>query len=159
MRLSKILSGKSLYLAAVIVFLLGFITGNIVSVLPGNKEEVKARAIDLNNLSKIALEKQFDDSELTRLVKLGAFDISLIKITQDIEMHYHPTEDHFLIVVSGTAEGKSIAGETVSIGPGWYIQIPKGMQHSLKKIGIEPLVMIQFSSPAFNSDLTKWTKP
>ena len=71
--------------------------------------------------------------------------------------HYHPNENHFLFIIRGRAKGH-IGAEKIEVGPGDFLVIPAGKsnQHGLEKIGPEPVVILEFSTPPFRQYDVVW---
>jgi mannose-6-phosphate isomerase-like protein (cupin superfamily) len=71
--------------------------------------------------------------------------------------HYHPNENHFLYIIRGRGKGH-IGAEKIEVGPGDFLVIPAGKSnhHSLEKIGAEPLVILEFSTPPFRQYDVVW---
>lgn len=112
----------------------------------------------LINLLSIAPGQFIDDghgAEYIRLKQTQNMDIRLIKVKEDIKFHSHRNEDHYLYIISGQAEGKTRDGLR-KIGAGDFVVVPGGHAHSAHVIGTEPLVFIQFSSPAFSYSNIQW---
>ena len=147
------------------IFLIGVVFGILIEItisiyfshIKTGSAVMPIKLINLNQLAEKNLETKLSDSEISRLVTTPVFDISLVRINQDIKLHRH-IEDHILIIISGKAKVTGNDGQKISIGPGWYAQIPRGTPHSLVKDGDEPLIILQIASPPFNPDLIEWLK-
>ena len=63
------------------------------------------------------------------------------------ELHAHPHEDHFFVVLAGAAEFHGPSDETVIVGKNEGIMLPKGNLYWFIATGGEPLVMLRVGSP------------
>jgi mannose-6-phosphate isomerase-like protein (cupin superfamily) len=63
------------------------------------------------------------------------------------ELHAHPHEDHFFVVLAGAAEFHGPSDETVIVGKNEGIMMPKGNLYWFVATGGEPLVMLRVGSP------------
>jgi mannose-6-phosphate isomerase-like protein (cupin superfamily) len=63
------------------------------------------------------------------------------------ELHAHPHEDHFFVVLAGAAEFHGPSDETVVVGKNEGIMMPKGNLYWFVATGGEPLVMLRVGSP------------
>ena len=62
-------------------------------------------------------------------------------------LHYHPNCDEVLYVVSGRCR-KTIGSQSVEMGPGDGIRIPRGQLHKAEAIGPAPMVcVIAYDTP------------
>ena len=72
---------------------------------------------------------------------------SLIKPGRSNPEHRHPNCDEVLVVTSGRCINR-IGDETVELGPGESVVIPRGMPHQATAIGDEPMTcVIAYDSP------------
>ncbi len=63
------------------------------------------------------------------------------------ELHAHPHEDHFFVVLQGAAEFHGPDDETVTVGANEGIMLPKGNLYWFVAQGGVPLVMLRVGSP------------
>ena len=63
------------------------------------------------------------------------------------ELHAHPHEDHFFVILQGAAEFHGPDDETVVIRKNEGIMLPKGNMYWFIAQGGEPLVMLRVGSP------------
>jgi mannose-6-phosphate isomerase-like protein (cupin superfamily) len=66
------------------------------------------------------------------------------------ELHAHPHEDHFFVVLQGAAEFHGPADEKVVVGPNEGIMMPKGNFYWFVAVPGAPLVMLRVGSPNSN---------
>jgi mannose-6-phosphate isomerase-like protein (cupin superfamily) len=62
-------------------------------------------------------------------------------------LHAHENEDHFFIILQGTADFFDPDGLLAALGPHEGIMLPKGQQYSFNATSAEPLVMLRIGSP------------
>ncbi len=71
----------------------------------------------------------------------------LIEPGESNPLHYHPNCDEVMVVTSGRCI-KRIGKETIELGPGDCIRIPRGARHQATCIGDEPMTcVIAYDSP------------
>ncbi len=71
----------------------------------------------------------------------------LIKPGSSNPLHYHPNCDEVLVVTSGRCT-KRIGDDTVELGPGESVVIPRGVPHQATAIGDIPMTcVIAYNSP------------
>jgi mannose-6-phosphate isomerase-like protein (cupin superfamily) len=94
--------------------------------------------------------------KFTVLAETGKASVQLYQV-DSLTPHYHPNENHFLYIVRGRAKGH-IGAEKIEAGPGDFLVIPAGKanHHSLEKIGPEPVVILEFSTPPFRQYDVVW---
>lgn len=60
--------------------------------------------------------------------------------------HVHPAEEEIIYVISGHGETK-VAGKTYPLDPGVSVFTEPGVEHGVRTLGEEPLVLISVFSP------------
>jgi len=97
------------------------------------------------------LKAQLLDQGRTDTVLAATDDLSLrLKVYAEggeNELHAHPHEDHFFVVLAGKAEFHGPSDETVIVGKNEGIMLPKGNLYWFVATGGEPLVMLRVGSP------------
>ena len=80
----------------------------------------------------------------------GVANVHVVSVTRGSE-HYHEGYDEVYYVLSGSGS-ITIAGQSSPLRPGAAVVIPRGMRHSLKAQGEDPLEFIIFGTPAVAID-------
>lgn len=120
----------------------------------GTDRSIKDRQLDLAKIkgpSLFKLKAQLLDQGRTDTV-LAATDNLTVRLKVyaeggENELHAHPHEDHFFVVLQGAAEFHGPNDETVIVGPNEGIMLPKGNLYWFIAQGGVPLVMLRVGSP------------
>ena len=80
----------------------------------------------------------------------GVANVHVVSVTQGSE-HYHEGYDEVYYVLSGSGS-ITIEGQASTLRPGAATVIPRGLRHSLKSDGDDPLKFIIFGTPAVAID-------
>lgn len=128
------------------------------TVIPPSVSIEEALKPNIYNPKKIlaeGLKEKQGGFEFSLLAKTQTGSVELFRITDEVKPHQHNDENHFLYIISGKAQGV-IGDVKATVEPGQLIQIPKGVPHSIKKIGKDPVIFILFSTPPFNPADIRW---
>jgi mannose-6-phosphate isomerase-like protein (cupin superfamily) len=123
----------------------------------GTDRSIHDRQIELAKIkgpSLFKLKAQLLDQGRTDTV-LAATDALTVRLKVyaeggENELHAHPHEDHFFVVLQGAAEFHGPNEETVTVGPNEGIMMPKGNLYWFVAQGGAPLVMLRVGSPNSN---------
>ena len=75
----------------------------------------------------------------------GATEARLIQMREPITAHSHGDAEEMLYVVAG--EGTLKIGDAVQrIAPGWFSMVPRGLAHSLRREGRNPVIILSLLS-------------
>jgi mannose-6-phosphate isomerase-like protein (cupin superfamily) len=133
----------------VVLFIIGVIIGYL---LPGDfktltMKSLKANVFDVpKRLGQLDLESPY--FKYTILAETETGSIELIRLDEEIPMHLHPKENHFVYVYKGRAKG-TVGDVTAEVGPGSLVAIPASVPHSFERVGDSPVEIILFSTPPF----------
>jgi mannose-6-phosphate isomerase-like protein (cupin superfamily) len=90
------------------------------------------------------LDKNFIGREPLKESILGCMPAAttrLLQLRDPLAQHTHADFDEVLYVVAGEGAIR-MSGESVTIGPGAMIAIPRGTQHAIERRGRNPLILL-----------------
>ena len=114
--------------------------------------------VNVHEVLKRGLDQKARGFNFAVLVKAKTGSVELFQI-DEVKTHFHPRENHFLYILSGRAKGQ-IGDIAAEVGPGDLVIIPAGkkFQHTLTKIGDEPVNFLLFSTPPFDPKDITWVE-
>ena len=140
---------KTMQMIFVLLFIVGIVVGYL---LPGDvrtltRKPLQANVFDIpKKLGQLDIDANYFKYSVLAETESGG--IELIRVDDEIPMHVHPKENHFVYIFKGRAKG-TVGDVTAEVGPGQLIAIPAGVPHSLERIGDTPVEIILFSTPPF----------
>ena len=147
---------KAMRAVFVTIFVLGIIIGFLLpwdlSTFKRAQNPIQPGVYDISKrMGQLGLQNDF--AKYVYLVNLEGASLQLLRIENDIPLHIHKKENHFLYVYRGKAT-INLNGEPIEAHQGQLIIVPAGMPHSVDvdDSGIEILL---FSTPPANEKDTK----
>jgi len=137
----------------VVLFVIGLVIGWL---LPGDimafskkisENPLKPEIFDVpKKFGQLDLESDYFKYTILANAEMGG--IELIRLNDEVPMHMHPKENHFVYIYKGKAKG-TVGDVTAEVSTGQLIAIPAGIPHKLERIGDSPVEIILFSTPPF----------
>jgi mannose-6-phosphate isomerase-like protein (cupin superfamily) len=142
------------------LFILGLIAGLLVPVdLKTLSKKMSGRGLkaDVFDIPKRLgqLDVDADYFKYSVLAETETGSVELLRFENEIPMHMHPKENHFVYIYKGRAKG-TIGDVAAEVGPGQLVAIPAGVPHSFERIGDSPVEIILFSTPPFMQKDIAW---
>jgi quercetin dioxygenase-like cupin family protein len=79
----------------------------------------------------------------------------LVEVNGTIPMHFHPDGVHRMYILEGKLRC-TVGGETMEMGPGDYMLIPRAVRHKFEKIGDGKAYFVTVDSPPINPANNVW---
>jgi mannose-6-phosphate isomerase-like protein (cupin superfamily) len=116
--------------------------GGLLS-LPAVADEPKFTTLEVEQLREF---QQHEGFRLATLAQTSDVNIRVNRLEGRIKRHTHPTSHHFLYLIAGRIE-LSVGDETRVVGTGDFVIIPRGMPHTMHKIGASEAIFLDVASP------------
>ena len=86
---------------------------------------------------------QFTDQWSPKVVgRLNDYEIKVVKLAGEFVWHSHPDTDELFLVLHGHLDIK-MRDRTVSLGPGQFFVVPRGVEHCPVSVGEVHAVLIE----------------
>lgn len=82
----------------------------------------------------------------------------LVEVSGTIPMHFHPDGVHRMYILEGKLRC-TIGKETMVMGPGDYMLIPRAVRHKLERVGEGKTYFVTVDSPPINPKNNIWLEP
>mgnify|MGYP000853327135 CR=1 FL=1 len=82
----------------------------------------------------------------------------LVEVNGTIPLHFHPDGVHRMYVLEGKLKC-TVGKETMEMGPGDYMLIPKGVRHKFEKVGEGKAYFVTVDTPPINPANNVWLEP
>jgi quercetin dioxygenase-like cupin family protein len=86
---------------------------------------------------------------LTEVARGEQASVNVWQMTKGLPPHFHRTHEEVIFVKSGRAEVR-LGDRTLTMQAGDMVLVPKGMVHSARALGDEPIRGISVFAPAFD---------
>ena len=142
------------------IFILGLIAGLLVPVdLKSLSKKMSGRGLkaDVFDIPKKLGQLEVDANyfKYSVLAETETGSMELLRFENEIPMHMHPKENHFVYIYKGKAKG-TVGDVAAEVGPGQLVVIPAGVPHSFERIGDSPVEIILFLTPPFMQKDIVW---
>jgi quercetin dioxygenase-like cupin family protein len=127
---------------------------------PKHPDEVEAEGLMVKR-SEIVKKEPVADLGVARYwaVEKGKEVTCLfVEVTGTIPMHFHPDGVHRMYVLEGKLRC-TIGKETMVMGPGDYMLIPRAVRHKIAKEGDATAYFVTVDSPPINPKNNVWLEP
>jgi quercetin dioxygenase-like cupin family protein len=151
---------KRLYLLALGLAVTSVVIAGERAVPPRHPDESEQHGLMVQR-SKLMKTKPIADLGVARywaVEKKKDVMSLLVEVNGTIPMHFHPDGVHRMYIL----EGKllcTVGGETMEMGPGDYMQIPRAVRHKFEKIGDGKAYFVTVDSPPINPANNVWLEP
>jgi mannose-6-phosphate isomerase-like protein (cupin superfamily) len=81
----------------------------------------------------------------------------LVEVSGTVPMHFHPDGVHRMYVIEGTVR-MTIGKETMDMGPGDYMMVPRGVRHEIRRVGEGRAYFGTVDTPPVDPKKTVWLK-
>ncbi|MEW6271068.1 MAG: cupin domain-containing protein [Thermodesulfobacteriota bacterium] len=88
-------------------------------------------------------------SSVTEVLRGASASVNVWQITEAMPAHLHREHEEVIVVRSGRARAQ-IGDETVELGPGDAVLVPRDTVHGARAIGEQPMVGFSVFVPAFD---------
>lgn len=105
--------------------------------------EQNFKAIQVENNESF---QQYEGFQLATLAQTPDVNIRVNRLEDQIKRHTHPTSHHFLYFIKGQIELR-VGDVTKIVGAGDFVTIPRGIPHSMHRIGVSEAVFLDVASP------------
>ncbi len=102
----------------------------------------------VQSLESVQPDGEYENVSVKKVYTDESVSCFVIWVRFAVKPHYHANHTENLVVIEGTAE-MTIGDQTFAIGPGDYINIPKGAVHSVKVTSEIPIKVISMQAPEF----------
>lgn len=82
----------------------------------------------------------------------------LVEVGGTIPLHFHPDGVHRMYVLEGRLRC-TVGEETMEMGPGDYMLIPRGVRHKFEKVGDGKAYFVTVDTPPINPANNVWLEP
>ena len=82
----------------------------------------------------------------------------LVEVNGIIPLHFHPDGVHRMYILEGTLRC-TVGKETMEMGPGDYMLIPRGVRHKFEKIGKGKAYFVTVDTPPIYPKNNVWLEP
>ena len=82
----------------------------------------------------------------------------LVEVNGTIPLHFHPDGVHRMYILEGKLRC-TVGKETMVMGPGDYMLIPRGVRHKFEKIGDGKAYFVTVDTPPINPANNVWLEP
>ena len=82
----------------------------------------------------------------------------LVEVNGTIPLHFHPDGVHRMYILEGKLKC-TLGKETMEMGPGDYMLIPKGVRHKFEKVGDGKAYFVTVDTPPINPANNVWLEP
>lgn len=82
----------------------------------------------------------------------------LVEVNGTIPLHFHPDGIHRMYILEGQLRC-TVGKETMEMGPGDYMLIPKGVRHKFEKAGEGKAYFVTVDTPPINPANNVWLEP
>ncbi len=157
-------AGSRALLVAVVIGLLPALSSGAEEPKPAPKprkvamKSLRPGVFKIEDILKKGLDQRAGGFKFSVIAEARTGSVEVFQI-EDVKSHFHPSENHFLYIIKGKAKGQ-IGDITAELGPGDLVVIPAGkkFQHTLTKLGDEPVVFLLFSTPPFKPRDIVWVE-
>jgi mannose-6-phosphate isomerase-like protein (cupin superfamily) len=127
---------------------------------PKHSGEVEAEGLMVTR-SEVVKSKPAADLGVARIwvVEKGKKVQSLlVELTGTLPMHFHPDGVHRMYVVEGRMR-MTIGKETMEMGVGDYMMIPRGVRHKVERLGKGKAYFATVDTPPIDPKKIVWLEP
>ncbi len=82
----------------------------------------------------------------------------LVEVSGTIPLHFHPDGVHRMYILEGKLRC-TLGNETMEMGPGDYMLIPRAVRHKFEKIGEGKAYFVTVDTPPINPTNNVWLDP
>jgi mannose-6-phosphate isomerase-like protein (cupin superfamily) len=82
----------------------------------------------------------------------------LVEVSGTIPLHFHPDGVHRMYILEGRLRC-TVGRETMEMGPGDYMLIPRGVRHRFEKVGDGRAYFVTVDTPPINPANNVWLEP
>ena len=82
----------------------------------------------------------------------------LVEVNGTIPLHFHPDGVHRMYILEGKLRC-TVGQETMDMGPGDYMLIPKGVRHKFQRLGEGKAYFVTVDTPPINPANNVWLEP
>ncbi len=82
----------------------------------------------------------------------------LVEVSGTIPLHFHPDGVHRMYILEGRLRC-TLGEETMEMGPGDYMLIPRGVRHRFEKVGGGKAYFVTVDTPPINPANNVWLEP
>ena len=100
------------------------------------------------NLSELQPDKAFDNIHVQPLASDSLVSSFVVWVKKEVRLHHHAFHTESLLILEGT--GTMVVGDqSVEVGPGDFLAIPKSTPHDLTVNSDTPLKALSIQAPMF----------
>ncbi|MBX3101437.1 MAG: cupin domain-containing protein [Bacteroidetes bacterium] len=100
------------------------------------------------NLYAISTEQEYENVQVTPLHTDTLVSSFVIWVKKDVAPHLHTGHTEHIVVLEGLAE-VLLGNETLLVGPGDLVVVPKGTRHAVKVLSPIPLKVLSIQAPKY----------
>jgi mannose-6-phosphate isomerase-like protein (cupin superfamily) len=82
----------------------------------------------------------------------------LVEVSGTIPLHFHPDGVHRMYILEGRLRC-TVGKETMEMGPGDYMLIPRAVRHKFEKVGEGKAYFVTVDTPPINPANNVWLEP
>ena len=82
----------------------------------------------------------------------------LVEVSGTVPLHFHPDGVHRMYILEGKLRC-TVGKETMEMGPGDYMLIPRGVRHKFEKVGEGKAYFVTVDTPPINPANNVWLEP